>query len=417
MARILILSLVFPPDQVSTAQIMGDIASDLKEHGHHVTVITTIPHYNPPEGEQAPGLQKHWGSFVQKSRFNGVDVYHTYMMRKRRGILSRAASYLLFHFLSLLVGLFAVEKPDIIIAPSPPLTIALCEWLLALRYKAPFIYIVQEIYPDIAIDIGVIRNRLLIGLLYAIESFVYARASKLLAITEQMRQRLLQKGVPPSKIVMIPNFVNTEELQPMPKRNDFSVQHQIYDKFVVSYAGNLGPAQSLDDFMQAADILKEAPSIQFLLLGDGILREELKSQAANLGLSNMLILPYQPYSLIQQIYAASDLNLVPQSAESGPSSFPSKVYRIMSCGRPVLVYADPASELASLVNEVACGIVVPIGKPEDLAEAIRNAVQNEKALAKMGENGRRHVQERYAREVVTAQYHKLIVELVAAGEG
>jgi colanic acid biosynthesis glycosyl transferase WcaI len=417
MASILILSLVFPPDQVSTAQIMGDIASDLTEHGHHVTVISTIPHYNPPSGEHAPILQKHWDSLVQKSRFNGVDVLHTYMMRKRRGILSRAASYLLFHFLSLLVGLFAVEKPDIIIAPSPPLTIALCEWLLALRYKVPFVYIVQEIYPDIAIDMGVIRNRLLIRLLYAIESFVHARVSKLIAITEQMRQRLIQKGVPPAKVTTIPNFVNTEALQPMPKRNDFSVHNQIHDKFVVSYAGNLGPAQSLGDFMKAADTLKGDPSIQFLLLGDGILREELKSQAANLGLSNMLILPYQPYALMQQIYAASDLNLVPQSAETGATSMPSKVYRIMSCARPVLVYADPTSELASLVNEISCGIAVPIGKPDDLARAIRDAAKKEKALAKMGENGRRHVQERYAREVVTAQYHKLIGELVAASAG
>ncbi len=417
MANILILSLVFPPDQVSTAQIMGDVAAELKEHGHHVMVITTIPHYNPAAGEQAPVLQKRWGSLLKQTRFRGIDVYHTYMMRKSRGIASRLLSYLLFHFLSLMAGLTLVEKPDIIIAPSPPLTIALCEWLLALRYKAPFIYIVQEIYPDIAIDMGVIRNRLLKWQLFKIEAFVYERAGKLIAITEQMRQRLIQKGVPPSKVVTIPNFVNTKELRPGPKRNSFSVHHQIHEKFVVSYAGNLGPAQSLNDFIEAAGILSADPSIQCLILGNGILRDELITHTNRLRLSNMLILPYQPYSLMQQIYAASDLCLVPQSAETGPSSMPSKVYRIMACARPVLAYADPESELASLVGEVSCGFFVPVGKPEALATAIQDAAQDQEALTKMGQNGRRHVKGHYAREVVMAQYHKLILELAGAREG
>jgi colanic acid biosynthesis glycosyl transferase WcaI len=414
MAKILILSLVFPPDQVSTAQIMGDIAADLKKQGHQVTVITTMPHYNPMAAEQAPGLRKYWGSLLQKSDSNGIEVFHIAMMRKRRGIISRLLSYLLFHTLSLLAGLTVISRPDVIIAPSPPLTIALCEWLLAVRYRVPFVYIVQEVFPDILIDMGVIRNKLLIRLLYKLEAFIYARAGMLVVITEQMRQRIIGKVVSPSKVITIPNFVNTEELQPSPGANEFSAEHELDGKFVVSYAGNLGPAQPLEDFIEAAHILRDDPSIEFLLIGDGISREDLISQVAQLGLSNVRILPYQPYSLMQQIYAASDLSLVPHSADVGSTSMPSKVYRIMACARPVLAYAVPTSELASLVRDVGCGIVVPVGRAIDLANAIKEAASNPDALAEMGTSGRRHVERHYARKAITDRYGKMIVELVTA---
>jgi colanic acid biosynthesis glycosyl transferase WcaI len=335
------------------------------------------------------------------------------MTRKNKGVLSRLLSYLVFHFLSLQVGLMLPEAPDIILAPSPPLTIALCEWLLAVRYRVPFIYVVQEIYPDIAIDMGVIRNPFLIRLLQWIEGFVYARVGKLIAITEQMRKRLIEKGVSPAEVVTIPNFVDTEELQPSPKRNPFSLQYRIQDHFVVSYAGNLGPAQSLDEFIQAASILQMETAIRFLILGDGILRDELVKQADRLGLDNVLILPYQPYALMPQIYGASDLSLVPQTAETGNSSMPSKIYRIMACARPVLVYADPTSELARLVKEVNCGMAVPVGQPEALAEAIQSASQHREDLVKMGEAGRQHVNAHFSKEIVIDRYDQLISELIA----
>jgi colanic acid biosynthesis glycosyl transferase WcaI len=414
MAKILILSLVFPPDQVSTAQIMGDIAVDLKEQGHQVTVITTQPHYNPVENGQPTRLKGYWGSLLKVSDFNGIEVFHTAMLRKRRGILSRIVSYILFHTLSLLAGLFVIDRPDIILAPSPPLTIALTEWLLGARYRVPFIYIVQEVFPDILIDMGVLRSRLMIKLLFQLEAFVYRRAGKLVAITEQMRQRLIDKGVPPSKAITIPNFVNTDELRPSPKGNDFSTQHEIDDRFVVSYAGNLGPVQLLDDFIRAAGLLRDDRSIRFLIVGDGIRREDLRLQVAELGLENVLMLPYQPYAWMQKIYAASDLCLVPQSSEAGPTSMPSKVYRIMACGRPVLAYADPESELGTLVREVGCGIAVKAGEPKALADAIREAAQAPEVLAKMGTVGRKHVEDNYTRKVVTDRYGRLIMDLIGA---
>lgn len=413
MAKILIMSLVFPPDQVSTAQIMGDIAVDLREQGHQVTVITTIPHYNPDGGDDSLTSVKLWGPLLKQSSFNGIEVFHTAMLRKGKGILSRLLSYLLFHSLSLLAGLILIEKPDVILAPSPPLTVALIEWLLAVRYRVPFVYIAQEVFPDILIDMGVIRGRLLISFLLNVESFIYQRAGALVVITEQMRQRLIKKGVPSSKVTTIPNFVDTDELRPASKRNEFSIQHRIDDVFVVSYAGNLGPVQSLDEFIKAAEILKSNPGIQFLILGEGILKDDLKSQVAELGLGNVLILPYQPYSLMQQVYAASNLCLVPQSAETGPTSMPSKVYRIMACARPVLAYADPDSELAGLINEVGCGFVVPVGDWVALAKTIQEASGDPDSLVKMSQIGRKHVERFYARKVVTDRYGMLVADLVA----
>jgi colanic acid biosynthesis glycosyl transferase WcaI len=218
--------------------------------------------------------------------------------------------------------------------------------------------------------------------------------------------------VPSSKVAAIPNFVDTDELQPSSKRNPFSLRHGIQDQFVVSYAGNLGPAQSLDDFIEAASLLQQDASIRFLLLGDGILRDELIAKVDQLGLNNVLILPYQPYALMPLIYAASDLSLVPQSTEVGGTSMPSKVYRIMACARSVLAYGDPATELMKLVKEVDCGMAVPVGQPLALAEAIRSASRNRRDLIRMGENGRRYVETYNAKEILTTRYDQLISELI-----
>lgn len=172
MADVLLLSLVFPPDSVSTAQIMGELAVDLGKHGHRVTVITTIPHYNRDlENERNQPLRPKWGSILRQSEYYGMTVYHTFMPTKGQNILWRLLAWAFFHIISVVAGLVLVPRPSVIIAPSPPLTIGLCAWLLGLSRRAPYIYNVQEIYPDIAIRLGAIRNRWIIDLLYRLEKF------------------------------------------------------------------------------------------------------------------------------------------------------------------------------------------------------------------------------------------------------
>ncbi len=413
MAKICFLSLVFPPDSVSTAQIMGELAVELKRLGHDISVLTTTPHYNrDPEAEKRQPLKPFVAKILQKSEFNGIPVYHVRMPRKTPKVILRILAWINFHLISSFAGAFFLKRPDIYMVPSPPLTMGVNAWLLGVFHRSPFIYNVQEIYPDYAISMKAIRNKYLIALLYDLEAFVYKKAIALTVIADNMAKAMVEKEVPQDKVNVIPNFADIDDLKPLPKKNEFSEKYGINDKFVVSYAGNMGPGQDLESFIDAARFLKDDPNIRFLLMGDGMLREKLKRKVQSSGLKNFIFLDYQPYSSIPKIYAASDLCLVPQSQSIVNSAVPSKVYRIMACGRAVLASTGKQSDLANLVRKSSCGFIVESGSGEKLAEAIMNAEKKKEKLAMMGEAGREYVIKCFSRQSVAKQYHSLILSLM-----
>jgi putative colanic acid biosynthesis glycosyltransferase WcaI len=414
MAHVLVLTLVFPPDGVSTAVIMGELAADFRRAGHDVTVLTTAPHYNRDrEAESRQPLTRLWGPLLYRSEFQGLRVLHVGMPRKSGRVLSRLLAWTRFHVVSLVAAVMLVRRVDVILAPSPPLTIGICAWLLGWVYRAPFIYNVQELYPDIAIALGAIKNRRIISVLLALERFVYARARMVTVIGHGMRRRIVAKAVPPERVRLIPNFVDVGYMLPLAKDNAFSRQHGLAGAFVVTYAGNMGPAQGLDTILDAAALLASEPGLVFLLVGEGSQHARLRATAQERNLANVLVLGHQSYDLVPQIYAASDLCVVPLAGQAGADAIPSKVYRIMACERPVLACADAGSDLDELVRRAACGVVVPPGSAARLAEAVRDAVRNPAAGAEMGRAGRAHVLAHYSRAAVSAQYEGLIREVTA----
>jgi colanic acid biosynthesis glycosyl transferase WcaI len=412
-AHILVLSLVFPPDGVSTAVILGELSADLKKAGHDVTVVTTVPHYNRDrEAEARQQLTQVWGPLLYRSELEGMRVLHVAMPRKTGSVILRLLAWMQFHVLSLVVALALVRRIDVIVTASPPLTVGVCAWLLGAFYRAPYVYNVQELYPDIAIALGALRNRWAIRVLYALERFVYARAKFITVIAARMRRRILDKAVPPEKVRLIPNFVDVETMLPLPKVNDFSRAHGLDAKRVVTYAGNMGPAQGLDSVLDAAALLKDEPSLVFLLIGEGSEYSRLQASAIDRGLTNVIVMAHQPYALVPQIYAASDLCLVPLAPHAGSDAVPSKVYRIMACERAVLACAGDETDLAELVRLAQCGAVVAPGSAEALAAGIRGAIREPGACAAMGRAGRAHVLAHYSRSIVSAQYGALIHEAV-----
>jgi colanic acid biosynthesis glycosyl transferase WcaI len=283
--------------------------------------------------------------------------------------------------------------------------------LLGRWHRAPFIYNVQELYPDIAINLGAVRRPSLIRLLFALERFVYARAARIAVIAERMRQRLLEKGVPAGRVEVVPNFVDTTALEPVPAPNAFTREFGLDGCFLVSYAGNLGPAQGLETLLDAAALLRDEPAIVVALIGSGGLWDTLEARIAAEHLDNVRLLPYLPYSRVPEIYGASHLSVVAQAASIGADAVPSKVYRIMaSCG-VVLAATDGASDLARLVKDAGCGYVVPQHDPSAIAAAIRQAFERRADLPAMGEAGRAHMLTRYARPIVTARYDRLVRQL------
>jgi colanic acid biosynthesis glycosyl transferase WcaI len=414
MAHVLVLTLVFPPDGVSTAVIMGELSADFRRAGHDVTVLTTAPHYNRDlAAESRQPLTRLWGPLLYRSEFQGLRVLHVGMPRKSGRIFSRLLAWTRFHVLSLIAAVVLVRRVDVILAPSPPLTIGICAWLLGRIYRAPFVYNVQEVYPDIAVALGALKNRRIISVLLALERFVYARARIVTAIGAGMRRRILAKAVPPEKVRLIPNFVDLDYMLPLPKDNAFSREHGLAGAFVVTYAGNMGPAQGLDTILDAAGLLASEPGILFLLVGEGSEHARLRATAQERQLANVLVLGHQSYDLVPHIYAASDVCVVPLAGQAGADAIPSKVYRIMACERPVLACADADSDLGELVRLAGCGLVVPPGSAASLAAALRDVMRDPTACDGMGRAGRAHVLAHYSRAAVSAHYENLIREVTA----
>jgi len=416
MANVLILSLVFRPDNVSTAQIMGDLAVDLKARGHNVFVITTTPHFNEDaEAMAGQPLHAYWGKLLQRSDYCGMEVLHAWMPRKGKSTLLRIIAWLGFHVISTIAGLVTRFKPDVILAPSPPLTIGVSAWLLGLWHNCPFIYNVQEIYPDVAVNLGVIRSAFIIKSLQNLERFVYTKASALAVISESMANCIRAKGVPEEKIRVIPNFVDVKDFRPLSKDNEFSRRYNLQGKFVVSYAGNMGKPQGLSTLIEAAHLLRHEVGIHFLMMGDGSERASLIEQAQRLQLPNITILPYQPYSLMAEAYATADASFVSQAPGTSSDGIPSKVYRIMACARPVIACTDAGSDLARLIIKADAGVVVLSGDAKSLSAAIRQAfIQRDAWLAK-GLKARNAILQDYSRPTISTLYHELIMELQCKG--
>lgn len=403
--NILVLSLIFNPDNVSTAQIWAGIAEDLKRHGHDVRVITTTPHFHRDPSMEAKQPLRNWlWKLVQKSDYSGIPVYHILMPDKGIWPPLRMLSWINFHILSTLLGWFMRFKPDVVIAPSPPLTIGLNAWAIAVIRNAKYIYNVQEIYPDIAVNLGIMKNRLIIRFFSCLERFIYGKAAYVTSITAAMCQKIRGR-TDPDKVVLVPNFVDLSDVKDVPRVNAFSDEYGLVGKFVMTYAGNMGVPQELGVMVELA---RRIPELTVLFVGGGGDAARLKELARGLG--NVVFVDYQPISRMPDIYAASDIFYVGQDPQACSDGIPSKIYRILGHGKPLIVRTGADSDLAKFVRDSKSGLLLGADM-DDAAQAVRRLMGNAESLAYMGKRGQAYVREFFGRDVVSGKYDFLCREL------
>jgi glycosyltransferase involved in cell wall biosynthesis len=412
MASVLIHSLIFAPDGVSTAYLYTDLAKELRKLGHSVEVLTTTPHYNRVEEElRRQPLSKIAPGFY-KSSCSGIDVWHVSLGKRTSDARARTLSYLRFHLLSLLWSLFHHAQYDVVLAPSPPLSIGVMGWLLARRYGGRCVYNVQELYPDIAINHGLIKNARVIAAFRALEQFVYRRSDAIVTIAERFATVISDRAGASERITAIPNFVDTEFYRPLPRDNSFSRTHGLLDKFVVSYAGNIGIAQDWGPLIAAARHLAGRP-IQFVVAGEGTRSAWLCEQIRQLELNNVLLLPYQARETIPLMNAASDVTTISMSPSGGRDGFPSKIYTTLACAKPSIISAEEDCELCAIVRDSQCGWTVPAGDSAAYTSAILTAMGQRESLHEMGRRGREYVEQRFSLKTVAKRYDALIRHLTA----
>lgn len=404
--RLLLLIIQFPPDVNSTGLLMSQIANGLLARGHDVSVITSFPHY-----EQFQVWEAYRGKWAERTQEKGLDVTRVRLFAngKKQSMKYRLLSYLSFNAFAAATNLLRRETYDAILCTNGSFFTGVAAYTSGGVKGTPFVYNVQDLYPETPIAQGQLTNPRAIAELSRIERFMYRRARHITVITPAFQKNLVrEKQVPAAKISVIPNFVDTEFIRPLPKQNSFSERHGLADKFVVTHAGNLGYIYDLDTMLDAAAQLRNERDIVFLIVGAGVMRAKLQAKAEQLALANVRFLDFQPYESLPSLRAASDVQVSLYRTGAARYSMPSKLYEIMSSGRPVLASAEADSDVANLIQETKCGICIAPHRADALIDALLN-LKNDPALrVGMGQHGRAAAEERFSVSSVVNQYDSLL---------
>ncbi len=410
--RIMFMAQLYAPEEISAAVLITELATDLVKRGHEVTFITGAPNY--PYGRVFAGYRNR---AYQVEWLDGVRVIRTWSyISPSKTVWPRLLHYGTYSASAFYGGLFA-GKPDIVVSYSPPLPLGLSAWLLSRLWRGPWVLELEDLYPDAAVAAGVLRNQHMIAFFSAMERFLYRHATHISVISESFRRNLDRKGVPPEKITLIPVWADPDIVRSLPKENGFRQQFGLSGKFVVMYAGNLGLTSCLEDVLGAAKLLKEEADIRFVIIGEGVKKNDLEAMAQEAQLANVMFLPYQPREIFPEMLAAADVGLVTLNHDSAASSLPSKIFNVMASARPILAVAPGDSDLAQLVDDAHCGIVVPPDHPERLADALLDLRGQAGALAEMGQNGRTQLESRYSRGSCVDAFEDMLSGLCRGGAG
>ncbi len=397
--RILLLVNYFPPEIGSGPHLPFELGETLVQRGHQVTVVTGFPRYNVPVLPE-----RYRGRVFYREEMGGVTV-----LRMRAPIpygKSKIARGL-FHMLSppvLTLRALPIARPDVVYTITPPLTSGIAARTVARRHRVPCVVNVQDLFPQNAVDLGLLHNRMFIRAFQAMERFVYRIADRITVMSDGNGDYVVAKGARREKVQTIANWVDTDLIRPSERLNDFRRANGIGKEFVVLFAGTMGWSQGLETVVECARELARQPEILFLLVGDGVERPRLERQAA--GLSNVRFVPMQPKEMYPHVLGAADACLVTLRAEVSTPTVPSKMATIMAAGRPVLA-SLPTADASKLVNEARAGLVVPPGNARALAGAVLQLLQDPDGAQKMGRSGRVYAEEHLSREACVGQLEDL----------
>lgn len=399
--RLLVFNQYYWPGVEATAHLLSELCTALADE-FDVCVVTGMLRNAPPDAPSETGRYRHDGVEVLRVRSTAFD---------RRLLPLRGLNYLTYLVQSLRAGV-VVDCPDVVLCMTDPPIVADVALVAARRFGAPLVVISQDIFPEIAVELKRLENPLVVRALGFLIRYYLERADRLVAIGETMRRRLEAKGAPAERLRVIPNWVDTSLLTPQAKDNEWAREHGLADRFVVMHSGNVGQAQNLDALVRAASFLRDLDRLTITIVGEGSRRSELMELAQRLETDQVVFLPYQPREVLSRSLSSADLHVVGLARGLSGYVVPSRLYGILSVGRPVIVAADAESETAQIVGAVGCGVVVTPGRPELLADAIRRAYEGQLDLEEMGRRGRKYVTADADRKVAIERYRRLLRELI-----
>ena len=405
--KILIHSIAFNPDGVSTAYLYNDIALGLKQNGYDVVVLTTTPHYNIVKSELAKyDLKKFFFGLYYESFYNGIRVIHI-PQKKFKKTIFRLFSFIYWHVASFIYALF-IKKINYVLSPSPPLSIGIVSLLIAKIKGAKSLYNIQEIYPDLIINQGKLESKLIIKLLRIVEKFVYNNSDALITIDQVFYNKIFSRVKNPNKLEIISNFVDTE----LYNKSCKDIEAPAYfrnsnDKFKIVYAGNIGIFQDWNPLIYAAEKL-ENEMIEFWVIGEGSKKGYLEKVISKNNLSNIKVFPYQDRKLMPVINNLADVHFIISNEKMENEGFPSKVYTIMACSKPMIIVSGKGTPLYNFLKDKKCSELITSNRNEEFVNSINKLYYDKELRDVLGNNGSRIIHKEYSKNVVIKKYINLL---------
>lgn len=407
--RVLLLTQYYPPEPEIRNHML---ARGLADRGHEVQVVTAFPNY--PKGHIYPGFHmRPW----MRDQDNGLSVLRVPIYPDHgRSSFGRALNFLSFGVSASCLGPVLCGGADVVFAYHPSLTTGLAAWVYSLTRGAPFIFDIQDMWPETLEATGMVTRPSLLRAFERMAQFVYKRATAITVISPGFKSLLVNKGVPEDKIRVIHNWVDESLFQPMEPDMDLARDQGFTGRFNVLYAGNMGLAQGLNNVLEAASLIKDLTNVAVVLMGDGVDKAMLEAEVRRRGLHNVHFLPAVPITSMPKYYTIADAVLIHLADQPlFEITIPGKLQISLASGRPVI--ACVAGDAAEMVHAAQAGLVAQPGRPEDLARAIREmAVMSRPEREKLGKAGREFFLKSLSRQVLLDQF-ELLFRDVAESRG
>jgi len=407
--RIVLLSQWYRPEPEPKVHVLG---RDLVARGHEVTAITGLPNY--PSGRIYDGYRlRPWPQVevVEGVRVVRVPLYADHS----RSALRRVLNYASFAAAASVFGPWMTGPADVMWVYHPPLTVALPAMVIAAARRVPFVYEVLDMWPETLGATGMFRSTLGLRMVGGLADLVYRRAARITVPSPGFKRNLVAKGVPEQKIDYMPNWADEEVYRPLPPDPFLRRELGLEGKFLVLYAGNIGAAQRLGNLLEAAELLRDLPDLQIVLLGGGVEREELQARARAKALANVTFLPTDSPDRVASVTALAEVLLTHLRRDPlFEITIPSKTISYLACGKSILAVAE--GDAAEVVVDAKAGLVCPPDDPAALAKAMRLMYKMPaERRRELGQAGREYFLANFSRAQLFPRYEKLLTETAALG--
>ncbi|MBD2343405.1 glycosyltransferase family 4 protein [Anabaena subtropica] len=406
--RLSVITQFFPPDYAATGQLIEELVQQLGHQGVDIEVFTSQPGY-AFRSNIAPSVEQLTQIRIQRSR-----TAQLYPGRIR----GKTINGILYTLRAMLYLLRAWRRRNILLVTTAPPFLPLLGYLAKLLFKLPYVCILYDLYPDIAIALGVVSQRSwLVKFWHTLNRLTWLNAKAIVVLSPAMKQQVLANcpGIA-DKISIIHSWANPDLIVPIAKQeNWFAWKHNLVDKFTVLYSGNMGRCHDIETILAAAIYLQNE-AIQFVCIGGGAKRDELIREVNRLGMNNFTFLPYQDKQVLPYSLTACDLSLVSVDAISESLVVPSKLYSALAVGRPLAVICSPFSYLRQLIAEANCGGTFDNGDSHGLAQFIRLLNRDQKLAERMGQSGRQYMRSHFTPKVISQQYLNILHQAVFSDE-